>query len=274
VSAQARAAAHRGVPLDARLGATARSEWIKFRSVRSGPFVLLSTVAILLVGAVLLGLGYHDGWATMTSSEKASFDPVFSTLQSILLVQLFVGALGVMTVTGEYTSGLIRGTFLATPQRAQVLAMKTLVFAMVIWAWCTALSFGAFFLGQNQLSSPARHVGIGDPGVLTAVFGAGLYILLVGLLGVFVGVLVRRTAAALTTLFGVLLALPYAVGFLPAKLSSQITEYLPSQAGQEGWKLLHSGSYVLGPWQGLAVLTAYVAAAGVAAFVLIRRRDA
>ena len=274
MSAQAGTAAHRGVPLDSRLKATARSEWIKFRSVRSGPLVLLATVAILLLGAWSLCLGFRDGWATMSPGDKASFDPVYTSLEGILLAQLFIGALGVMTVTGEYTSGLIRGTFLATPQRAQVLAIKTLVFAVVIWSWCAVLAFAAFFIGQSQLSSPAKHVGIGDPGVLTAVFGAGLYILLVGLLGVFIGVLVRRTPAALAALFGLVILLPYAVGLLPGTFGSRLAEYLPSNAGEEGWKLLHGGAYTLGPWQGLGVFAAYVAAAGVAAFALIRRRDA
>ena len=274
MSARTGTAAHRGVPLDSRLRATTRSEWIKFRSVRSGPLVLLATVAVLLVGAWGLGVGYRNGWSTMSAGDKASFDPVYTSLEAILLAQLFVGALGVMTVTGEYTSGLIRGTFLATPQRAQVLAIKALVFAAVIWAWCTGLAFVAFLLGQSQLSSPARHAAIGDPGVVTAVFGAGLYLLLVGLLGVFVGVLVRHTPAALAVLFGVLVVLPFAIGLLPGSFGDRVGEYLPSNAGQDGWKLLHGAAYTLGPWQGLGVLAAYVAAAGFAAFALIRKRDA
>lgn len=273
MSAQAGTAAHRGVPLGSRLRATARSEWIKFRSVRSGPAVLLATVAIMLLGAWALGAGFSRGWATMSAGDRAAFDPVYTSLEAILLAQLFIGALGVITVTGEYTSGLIRGTFLATPQRGQVLALKALVFAAVVWMWCTVVSFAAFFIGQSQFS-PARHVGIGDPGVLTAVFGAGLYLLFIGLLGVFIGVLVRRTAAALSALLGLLVIVPYVVGLLPRTVGSSVGEYLPSNAGQDGWKVLRDGAYTLGPWQGLGVLAAYVVAAGAAAFVLIRRRDA
>ena len=273
MSAHAGGAAHRGVPLETRLAATARSEWIKFRSVRSGPVALLATVAIQLLGALLLSTGFRNGWATMSAADKAAFDPVYTSLEGILLAQLFVGALGVMTVTGEYTSGLIRGTFLATPQRRQVLAIKALVFAAVVWACCAVLSFAAFFVGQGQLTSPAKHVALGDPGVAGAVLGGGLYMLLVGLLGVFIGVLVRRTPAALAALFGVLILLPYAVGLLPGTFGSRLGEYLPSNAGEDGWRLLH-GAYNLGTWPGLGVFAAYVAAAGVAAFALIRRRDA
>jgi ABC-type transport system involved in multi-copper enzyme maturation permease subunit len=271
VSAQAGTVPRPGISLDSRLRATARSEWIKFRSVRSGPFALVATAVIVVVGAWLLGANSR-GSAAASPAGQAAFDPVFTVLQGIELAQLFVGALGVISVTGEYASGLIRGTFVATPQRAQVLAMKALVFTVVVWACCTAMSFAAFFLGQSVLS-PAKHVGIGDPGVLTAVFGAGLYLTLVGLLGMFIGVLVRRTPAALAALFGLLAVLPIVFIEIPGKLTKNLGEYMPD-AGENAYTLVHSGAYTLGPWQGLGVLAAYVAVAAVAAFALILRRDA
>jgi ABC-2 type transport system permease protein len=274
VSAQAGPVPRRSISLDSRLRATALSEWIKFRSVRSGPLNLLLTAAIMLVGAWLLDAQSRSGWAAMSAGAKAAFDPVGTTFQAIGLAQLFIGALGVMTVTGEYTSGLIRGTFLATPQRIQVLAMKALVFAVVVWAWCTALSFPAFFLGQSLLSGPAKHVGIGAPGALFAVFGAGLYLTGIGLLGLFIGVLVRRTPAALAALFGLVAVLPYALALLPGKIGSQLGEYLPSNAGGQAWHLLTGGAYTLGPGPGLGVLAGYVTAAALAAFTLIGRTDA
>ena len=272
MSAQAGTVPRRRIRVDSRLRATARSEWIKFRSVRSGPFALVATALIVVVGAWLLAAGNRNS-AAASPASKAAFDPVFTVLQGIELAQLFIGALGVITVTGEYTSGLIRGTFVATPQRAQVLAMKALVFAVVVWACCTAMSFAAFFLGQSVLS-PAKHAGIGDPGVLTAVFGAGLYLTLIGLLGMFIGVVVRRTPAALALLFGLLVVLPIVFTQIHGKFSSNVGEYLPGNAGEEAFHLLHGGAYALGPWQGLGVLTAYVAVAAAAAFALIRRRDA
>jgi ABC-2 type transport system permease protein len=121
--------------------------------------------------------------------------------------------------------------------------------------------------------SPARHAGIGDPGVLTAVFGGGLYLTLVGLLGMFIGVLVRRTPAALAALFGLLAVLPIVFIEIPGKITSNVGEYMPD-AGEQAFHLLHGGAYTLGPWQGLGVLAAYVAVAAVAAFTLILRRDA
>ena len=273
MSAQAGIVPRRGIRLDSRLLATARSEWIKFRSVRSGPFVLEATALIGVVGAGLLGDANRGSYLAASPAGKAAFDPVFTVLQGIELAQLFVGALGVITVTGEYTSGLIRGTFVATPQRVQVLAMRALVFTVVVWACCTAMSFAAFFLGQSVLA-PARHAGIGDPGVLTAVSGAGLYLTFVGLLGMFIGVLVRRTPGALAVVFGLMAVLPIALILFKGKLASQLGEYLPGNAGEQAFHLLHGGAYALGPWPGLGVLAAYVAVAAVAAVVLIRRRDA
>ena len=283
MSAQAGAAAggpgqfsavrRRAIRLDSRLGATARSEWIKFRSVRAGPFALVATALTVVVGAWLLGDANRGSYLAASPAGQAAFDPVFTVLQGIELAQLFVGALGVIIATSEYASGLIRGTFVATPQRAQVLAMRALVFAVVVWACCTAMSFAAFFLGQSVLS-PAKHVGIGDPGVLTAVFGAGLYLTLIGLLAMFIGVLVRRTPAALAVVFGLLAVLPIALILFKGKLASQLGEYLPGNAGEQAFHLLRGSAYTLGPWPGLGVLTAYAAVAAAAAFALILRRDA
>jgi hypothetical protein len=274
VSAQAGTITRRDIRLDRRLRATAHSEWIKFRSVRSGPSALMATGLTVVAGAWILAAGNRGSYLAASPAGQAAFDPVFTVLQGIELAQLFVGALGVLAVTGEYGSGLIRGTFMATPQRAQVLAMRALVFAVVTWACCTATSCTAFFLGQSELA-PARHVGIGDPGVLAAVLGGGLYLTLVGLLGLFIGVLVRRTPAALAALFCLLLVLPILfVNIIPGKITQNLGEYLPGQAGEQAFHLLPGGAYSLGPWPGLGVLAGYVAAAAVAAFALIRRRDA
>jgi ABC-type transport system involved in multi-copper enzyme maturation permease subunit len=109
--------------------------------------------------------------------------------------------------------------------------------------------------------------------VLTAVFGAGLYFALVGLLGMFIGVLVRRTPAALAALFGLLAVLPIVFIEIPGKISRNLGEFMPD-AGEHAWHLLNGGAYALGPWQGLGVLAAYVAVAAVAAFARILRRDA
>ncbi|GAA2146246.1 ABC transporter permease subunit [Kitasatospora kazusensis] len=257
-----------------RLRAVAGAEWIKFRSVRSVPAVLLATTLVLLLGAGLVSAGFRSGWSTMTAAERAAFDPTYTSLRGIDLAQLLVGALGVQTMAGEYAAGQIRTTFAATPQRGLVLAGKALVLGSVVWGLSTAACLTAFLLGQSLLGSPARHAGLGDPGVSRAVAGGGLYLLLVGLLGLALGALLRRTAAALAALFGLLLVLPLVVGMLPGAAGDRIAVYLPAAAGSQLWTVARGADHALGPWQGGGVFLLYVAAGAAAALVVLRRRDA
>lgn len=261
-----------GSRLHAAVSALA-SEWIKFRSVRSAPAVLAATAAAVLLGSWIVSAGYRGDWPSMAPADRASFDPTYVSLEGILLAQLFVGALGVLTMTGEYATGLIRPTFIATPQRARVVAAKLLIFGAVVWAGCTALAFAAFFLGQSLLGSPAPHASLGQPGVLRAVFGGGIYLLFIGLFGLAIGALLRRTAAALAALFGIVLVLPLVVGMLPGTTGARIGAYLPAGAGEQVWHVVPTGSPDLGPWQGAGVFALYVAAAIAGAIVLIRKRD-
>ena len=264
--------ARRAAATAVRFRATARSEWIKFRSVRSGPAVLAATALISILGSWLVSAGYRSGWSGMSSGDRAVFDPTYVSIRSIELSQLLVGALGVMTVTGEYSSGLIQATFTATPQRARVIAVQGIVLGSVLLLWCTVLTFAAFFIGQSQLTAPVPHASLGDPGVLRAVFGGGLYLMLVALFGLFIGVLIRRTAAALAVLFGVVLVLPVIASMLPSSIGDHIAKFLPSSAGSQVWHV-YQDPQALGPIPGLWVFVLYVAAVAAAALALVRRRD-
>ncbi len=268
-----RAPATAATPTGPRLRATVHSEWVKFRSVRSVPAVLLAGAIVLLLGSWAVSAGYRSDWPNMSAADRAAFDPTFQSIRGIELAQLLLGALGVLTVTGEYASGLIRATFTATPQRAQVVAVKALVYGAVVWALSTVLSFAAFFLGQSLLTAPARHASLGDPGVLRAVLGGGGYLLLIGLLGLALGVLLRGTAAALAALFGVVLVLPIVAQLLPGEIGGRIGAWLPSSAGEQVWTVVPDAGTPLGPWQGAGVLALYVAVAAAAATYRLRRRD-
>lgn len=256
-----------------RLRATVGSEWIKFRSVRSVPAALVATAVVVVIGGVLVAAGYRSGWSTMAAGDRATFDPANASLQGIEVAQLFVGTLGVLSVTGEYTSGLIRTTFAATPQRARVLVAKALILGGVVWALCTVASFAGFFAGQAVLTAPARHASLGDPGVLRAVFGGGVYLVLIGLFGLGIGALLRRTAAALAGLYGIVLVLPVALGLVPGDLGARVREYLPATAGRQFWTVVRKGDHTLGAWPGIAVFALYVVVTGAAALVALRRRD-
>ena len=188
-------------------------------------------------------------------------------------MQLLVGVLGVLFVTGEYATGMIRSTFAAVPRRLPVLTSKSAVFGVVSLIAMTATSFATFFAAQAVLSGYGHSSSLSDPGALRAVAGMGLYMALVGLMGGAFGWIVRSTAGAISGLVGVLLILPVILNLLPGSFSTTVAKYLPSNAG-EGFLVSYPNPDLLAPWAGIGVFSLWVVAALAAAIVTVRRRDA
>lgn len=266
-----------GVPLPDDLKVTPvrvlRSEWLKFRSLRSSPLAL----GISLLGMIALGWIFSAGaasrWPVMRPQAKLHFDPTDVSIRGYVLAQLVLGVLGVLIVSGEYGTGMIRATFSAVPTRLPVLWAKLGIFAVVSFVVGTVSSFAAFLGGQAFLSSQHIETTLSAPGVLRAVFGVGLYLTVVGLLGVALGWLIRHTAGAIATLFGLLLVVPGIAEALPDSWAPHIVPYLPSNAGQ-ALVTVHQDAAMLAPWTGFAVFCAYVVVALAAAALLLKRRDA
>jgi ABC-type transport system involved in multi-copper enzyme maturation permease subunit len=250
-----------------------RSEWLKFRSLRSSPIAVFVTV----VGMVALGWIFSaadaDRWPVMRAQAKARFDPTDVSIRGYVLAQLVIGVLGVLIVSGEYGTGMIRSSFSAVPTRLPVFWAKAGMFAVIAFVIGTISSFAAFLGGQAFLSSQHIETSLSAPGVFRAVFGVGLYLTAVGLLGVALGWLVRHTAGAIATLAGVLLVLPGIAEALPDTWAPYVVPYLPSNAGQ-ALVAVRADPVMLAPWTGFAVFCGYVAVAIVAAAVLLKRRDA
>ena len=97
--------------------------------------------------------------------------------------QLLMGVLGVLFVSGEYSTGAIRSTLAAVPRRVPVLVAKAIVFGTTAVVAMVASSVGAFFVSQLFLSHYGHGSALSDPGVLRAVVGTGVYLALIGLLG-------------------------------------------------------------------------------------------
>lgn len=270
--APARRAPARPTPA-ARLRAAITSEWIKLRSVRSTPTTLLATFVVTVGVGALVCANFHVKWRTMSATDRSTFDPTSQSFIALEFANILVGIMGVLVVSNEYVSGLIRTTFTATPQRGLILAAKVITFAVVAWPAATVSCFAAFFAGQSLFSGTVPHATIGQPGVLRAVLGAGVYLLLIGLFGLALAALVRSTAAAIGALFSLLLVVPVIVGGLPDGVKNRLGPYLPSQAGHSLYDV-RPVAHVLAPAAGLAVLIGYVIVTMTAAFVVVRRRDA
>ncbi|MFJ1705106.1 ABC transporter permease [Kitasatospora sp. NPDC088346] len=249
------------------------SEWVKLRTLRSTAVTLAAAVAAL-VGLGLLFTGVTaDRWPTLGEEERAVVDPTALSLVGFFLAQLAVGVLGVLVVTGEYATGMIRATFSAVPDRLPVLWAKAAVYAAVTWLLMTAGALVAFLSGQALMESTGVATSLGDPGVTRAVLGTGLYLTAVALLSVGVGAVVRNTAGGTATVLGLLLVVPEVVRALPSTWADTIGPYLPSNAGH-ALCVLRPDEHTLAPWTGFAVCCLYAVAALAGAAVLLKRRDA
>jgi ABC-2 type transport system permease protein len=249
------------------------SEWTKLRSVRSTWWTVAATLGMMVGFGALLSFAFVSRFDHLDPGEIRDFDPTIHALRGLFLAQLAIGVLGVLAITNEYATGMIRNTFGAVPQRSAVLAAKLIVFGFIALVVGEVGSFGAFFIGQAILGTKHIGVGIGDPDVLRAVLGAGFYLAGVGVMGLGLGALLRRTAGAISTLFGLVLVLPILAQALPSPWNADVTKLLPGGAGQAIIAIKHSSdSLTAGP--GLALFCAYMAVIVVAAFVAIERRDA
>ena len=247
-----------------------RSEWIKLRSVRSTYWTLL-VVPVAMIG---LGVLFASRFDHLSPSARVTANPASYSLSGFFLAQLAIGSLGVLIMTNEYSSGGIRATFAAVPQRITLLHGKIIVLTAVAAVVGIASSFGAFFAGQAALSGQTAVAHLGDPGVLRAVIGSGLYLTLVALLGLAFGALIRRSAGAVAALFGLVFVLPGLVAALPSSWQSA-TRFLPSATGQAIiGRTKFAPTHVLSPWLGFGLFSCYAAFALVSAAFLLRSRDA
>lgn len=247
-----------------------RSEWIKFRTLRSSWYTLAAAVAAMIVTGLVIGYTTSTSdWSTLEADLTAPSAP----LQGYFLAQLLIGVLGVLFVTGEYGTGMIRSTFAAVPRRLPVLGAKTAVFAALALVSMTAASFAAFFGAQLFLGPDGHAASLSDPGVLRSVAGVGVYLTLVALLGGALGWIIRSTAGAIGALVALLLVVPSLVPLLPGSLGTTISQYLPSTAGEAFFASVRTED-MLAPWTGLGVLALWVTGALVAAAIVLRRRDA
>jgi ABC-type transport system involved in multi-copper enzyme maturation permease subunit len=265
---------HAGRVTQARV---ALSEWTKLRTLRSTRYALLAGVAMTIGFAVLPALVNASRWNSMSFIDKAGFRPLETSLIGVTVAQLAIGVLGVMVISGEYSTGMIRSTFAAVPKRLPVLWGKAGVFALVTFVLALPSTLIAFFAAQAILKGHSFNghdiaLSFSDPGVSRAVIGGALYLTIVGVFGLGLGAILRSTAGGISAFAGILFVLPPLMNVLPASWNNAISPYLPSNAGTA---IMQSGSpaHTLAPWTGLGVFAAYTAILIAFAAIQLRRRD-
>jgi ABC-2 type transport system permease protein len=249
----------------------ALSEWTKLRSVRSTRWALLTAVlATIGIAALACAIAAHH-YAQMSPRDRADFHPLEINLAGVQLAQLAIGVLGVLVITAEYSTGMIRASFTAVPKRLPVLWAKATVFALTLLGLMVPAVLLAFLVGESLLSRHHINIAFSHPGVARAVFGAALYLTVVGLFGLGLGAIVRNTAGGIATFAGIMFVLPPLMNVLPTSWNDAASPYLPLAAG-EAILSITPGNH-LSPWVGLLLFAGYAAAALAVAAVLLVRRD-
>jgi ABC-2 type transport system permease protein len=243
----------------------AQMEWLKLRSVRSTWWTLL----VFAVGMVGLAILVMRG-----QQHSASFDPTNDSFAGLAIGQLALSVLGVLAVTSEFSSGMIRATFAAAPRRPLVLAAKAAVLAAVALVAGEIMAFVAFGVGQAVLKSQFPHAALGQPGVLRAVLMAGAYPALIALIGLGLGAIIRHTAGAISAVVGVLFVLPLILLPLGTSIQNSVGQFMPMLIAENSLTAVKPVAHSLSAGVGFAVLCGYAAAALAAGGWALARRDA
>ncbi|MFI9175945.1 ABC transporter permease [Streptomyces lincolnensis] len=249
-----------------------RSEWTKIRSVASTMWTLSLAVVVTIGLGMLISALSKSEFDSMSRDDRLSFDPTFISFAGMSLGQLAMIVFGVLVVSNEYSTGMIRTSLSAVPQRGTFLAGKIGVATALSLLVGLATSFVAFFLGQAMLGE--HKAAIGDPGVLRAVIGGGLYMTLIAMFSMGVAAMLRSPMLSLGILMPFFFLISNILGNVDA--TKKIGRYLPDQAGSKIMQVVTpiGDDTPYGPWGGLGIMALWVLAALIGGYVLLKRRDA
>ncbi|MFF2204381.1 ABC transporter permease subunit [Streptomyces sp. NPDC058145] len=249
-----------------------RSEWTKIRSVSSTVWTLSLAVLVTLALGMLISALTRSQFDNMPVRERLSFDATVVSFAGMTLGQLAMIVFGVLVVSNEYSTGMIRVSLAAVPQRGTFLFGKIAVATALALVVGMATSFAAFFLGQAMLGSLRTHLG--DPGVLRAVIGGGLYMTLIAMFSMGVATMLRSPLLSLGILMPFFFLVSNILGNVDA--TKKVGRFLPDQAGSRIMQVVPriGDDTPYGPWGGLGIMALWVVAALAGGYVLLKRRDA
>jgi ABC-2 type transport system permease protein len=249
-----------------------RSEWTKIKSVNSTAFTLGLAVLVSVGLGMLISALTSNEFDKMSTGDKLTFDPTFISFSGLTLGQLAMLVFGVLVVASEYSTGMIRTSLAAVPQRGTFLFSKILVAALLALVVALVISFASFFLGQLMLGD--HGTDLGAPNVLRAVFGAAVYMTLMTMFSMGVASMLRSPMLSL----GILMPFFFLVSPILGSVSAtkKVAQYFPDQAGLKVMQVVDppSDDAPYGPWGGLVILLVWVAVALIVGYALLKKRDA
>jgi ABC-2 type transport system permease protein len=286
------------------------SEFTKIRSVRSTYWTIAALVIVGVGIAALIGFGianniHNQPW------NKAGTDGTQSILTPFLFIgQLIIAVIGAMVITSEYSTGMIRTSLTAMPRRGTVYLGKLIVLTVVTLVVSLVTSFIAFFVGSATLSGsgvagslfhnvtipanvnmspPAGGPGNGPPSytfvgtdvitsghVLTAIIGSALFVTVVALIAFGLGAIIRHTAGAISSVFGLMFVLSIILQVLPETWRDDIMRFFPDAAARVLSVTLpgQQNAHLWSAWPQFLVTVIWAVALVGAGGYLFRKRDA
>ncbi|MFE3137429.1 ABC transporter permease subunit [Streptomyces scopuliridis] len=258
----------------ASVPAVLQSEWTKIRTVSSTTWTLISALVVTVALGAALSAVLNSQFGDLAPEERATFDPTYTSFSGMVLGQLAMVVFGVLVVGSEYTSGMIRTSLAAVPQRGTFLFSKILVAGVLALVVAVLTGFLAFFVGQALLGE--HGTTIGEPNVLRAVIGSGLYMTLIAVFSMGVAAMLRSSILSLGILMPFFFLVSQILAAVPG--AKEVARYFPDQAGRQITQVvpnaLNSSPAPYGPWAGLGIMALWVLAALAGGYAVMRKRDA
>jgi len=247
-----------------------RAEWLRLRSGRSNLIFFLVIVLLPLVWCFQSASSEQANWATLSAAQRAAFDPVSSTMAGLYLSQVLIGVWSALLFTGEYASGSIRTTLTAAPRRAHLFVAKCAVAAVVMFVVMELAAVASFFFGQALLSSagPPASMGLGDPVVVHALLGTGIYAALLAVMCVSLGALIRYTAGAALAVVAITSVI-YIISVISTQFQT-VVKFTPVGIFKDQISQVPSNSQ----WGGIVTMAVLSLIVAVAASLTFSRSDA
>lgn len=251
-----------------------RSEWTKLRSLRSTQWSMLAAFVAMAGLGPLIAAVQMNRWFRLHPGERLTYDSINTGVGGHHLAQLAIGILGVLVITGEYSTGMIRSSLMAVPRRLPVLWAKILVFAAVSFLFMFAASLISFVAVQAIVTQHHVQHSLSSPGAFRTVIGTALFLTVLSILCIGLGGMIRNTAGGIGAFVGLLFVLPGISAILPSSVNDAISPYLPLNAGTTLASHTFDNAHHLSTWGGFAVFCGYAAAAVIGAAIVLMRRDA
>jgi hypothetical protein len=248
------------------------SEWTKFVSLRSTRWSLGVGFLLTIALPILFAAVTASRWTHMSAAERSGRHPLDIALAGVNVAQLAIAVLGVLVITGEYSTGMIRSTLIAVPRRLPVLWAKVGVYGAVSFVLTVPAILIAFFASQAILRGHhILQISFTAPGVARSLIGGALYVMLVGIFALGLGSIVRSTAGGIATFAGIFFVIPPLLNILPTSWNNAISQYLPSEAGRQLFSLHQDAHSLLPLWGGLLMAGYCIVVVAIAAALLVRR---